>query len=314
MRTLIAIGLAVGAGTAFAQIGAPVLGYLPDGSGIRPVYGIRGAATVAPPLDFGRDFSRIAISPSQDYAIATDATSGTVLLIPSGGSAAPLTGAISNPDLISISPNGAAAILWHGNRGQIFSGLPGSPAVREVDGSFVTAYRGDPALTEAPIALSISDDGQWAAGSWERGTYALGPNAEVRPLTITEAPRAMSFFAGGHDLAIATAFHVFSIADVAGAATLSTLATQRTNPAGIGISSDNRRLVLADRAGSIYSLDLNTASMSQFNCGCMPQGAIPMGRGMFRLTGLANGSFRMLDAVRGELLFVPLMASQGGQQ
>lgn len=305
------------ASAAIAQVGAPLLGYFPDGVSLRPVYGIPGAASIAPALNLGRDFGRIAVSPRQDYALATDASSGAVFLaIPGDASLTSLAGAGANPDLIAISPGGTAALLWFasGSHAQVVSGLPGSPSVRDIDASFITARFDNPALTDTPTALAVSDDGQWMAGAWSRGVYAIGPHSEVRPLPVFETPRAMSFFNGRHDLALATPFHVLSVAGVDGAATVSTLAGRRMNPVGIGVSSDNGHIVVGDRGGLLLSLDLNASTAAEFNCGCAPDGVFPMGRAaMFRFTGLVHGSFRMLDAAKGEILFVPVMPGQGGQ-
>jgi hypothetical protein len=74
-------------------------------------------------------------------------------------------------------------------------------------------------------------------------------------------------------------------------------------------------VVVADHSGLLYAIDLTSGATSQFDCGCTPEGVFAMGRGgMFRLTGLASGAFRALDSDRGELLYIPLMAGQGGQQ
>src|SRR5215467_8076873 len=69
------------AGMVRAQIGPPQLGLVQDGSRLRPVYGIPAAAAVLPPLDYGREFARVAVSPRQDYAIASDSNTGVVLLV-----------------------------------------------------------------------------------------------------------------------------------------------------------------------------------------------------------------------------------------
>ena len=302
------------ASLALAQVEAPVLGYLPDGARIRPVYGIPGAATVAPPVDFGRDFGRIAVSPRQDYAIATDASSGQVLIAMPGGSAHALNGAGENPDVIRISPGGSAAVLWFSatHRAQIVSGLPGSPAIREIDAGFATSRFGETGSADMPLTLAVSDDGQWLAGAWARGVYAIGPNSEVRNLPVYEVPRAMTFFGARHDLALATNEHVLSITDVGGSARVSAFESGRMTPAGIGISADNARLVVADRSGLVYSIDTSGGTVAKIDCGCTPDGVFRLGRDGFRLTGLSNGSFRMLDTGTGEMLFVPLMAG-GGQ-
>jgi len=131
-----------------AQVGAPALGLVQDGSLLRPVYGIPAAAAVFPPLDYGRSFERVAISPRQDYAIASEAGTGTVVVL-AAGSASALAGAAASPDRIAISPHGSAAALWFSAAGrlQIVSGLPGSPSIRDAGAAFLS---GLPASRRAP--------------------------------------------------------------------------------------------------------------------------------------------------------------------
>jgi hypothetical protein len=93
-----------------AQIGVPTLGYLPEGPRIRVMQGIPGAGAVGPILDVGRNLAQIAISPRQDYILASDAVTGEVLKIVPGGASASITaipGASANPDQIVMSPHGA---------------------------------------------------------------------------------------------------------------------------------------------------------------------------------------------------------------
>ncbi len=310
------------AGTASAQVGAPLLGYLPDGKNIRPVYGIPAAASVSAPLGYGRDFGMSAVSPSQDFAIVTDASSGAVLLAAPGGTTTPLTGATASPDRIVLSPRGSAAVLWFAGSGhlQIISGLPGSPSIREVDATFLGVFLDNTTQRDAPGALAVSDDGQWLAGAWSRGLYAFGPQGQVSRLPIREYAGALAFYAGRQDLALASDFHVLSVTAVGGAATVATLyASGLSSPVGMSLSSDNGRLVVAANSGTLLTLDLTTGASSHIDCGCTPQGVFPMGRTTFRLTGLNSGAFRLLDASTGELLFVPLALTpptggEGGQQ
>ncbi len=317
MTRLTGIIFTMAAVTASAQVGAPLLGYLPDGKNIRPVYGIPAAASVSDPLDFGRDFGLSAVSPNQDFAIVTDASSGAVLLATPGGIATPISGVTASPDRIVLSPLGSAAVLWFSSTGhlQIVSGLPGSSAIRDVDAEFLGTFLDNSIQRDAPGALAVSDDGQWLVGAWARGLYAFGPQGQVSRLPIREYAGALAFYAGRQDLAMASDFHVLSVTAVGAAATVSTLYSGGLSaPVGMSLSSDNGRLVVAENSGTLLTLDLTTGASSHADCGCTPQGVFPMGRTTFRLTGLNSGVFRMLDTSTGELLFVPLALTVGGQQ
>ena len=106
--------LGIASTAAWAQVGAPVLGLLPDRGQIHPVNGIAASASIAPALDFGVQFLQAAIAPRQNFALVS-AASGAVLLAVSGTARQPLLAGLSaNPDAIVLSPLGSAAVLWFG--------------------------------------------------------------------------------------------------------------------------------------------------------------------------------------------------------
>lgn len=294
--------------SASAQVDAPLLGYLPDSGSIRPVYGIPAAAGIAPPLNLS-GFAQIAVSSQQDYAIASVAASGAVVLVFPGHGMNPLQGAAASPDEIVLSPAGSAAALWFSSAGrlQVISGLPESPSVREVNVSFLNA---------APSTLAVSDDGAWVAGAWARGAYAFGSNGEVSRLPLRERAIALAFFRGRPDLAVATRLHVFSMDVGGGGATTTVYLGGTLDPAGLAVSSDNQQIVVAGRSGKVLALNLSAGSSSSIDCGCAPSGVFPMGRGILRLTPFDGATIKIFDTTSGGVFFVPLAATaaQGGQQ
>jgi hypothetical protein len=295
---------------ALAQVSRPVLGYVPDAGRIRPVYGLPASAAVGSALDQSRELARIAVSPGQDYVLATAADTGEALLIAPGGLAARLDGVAAGADRIVMSPSGSAAALWFSATShlQIVSGLPSAPSVLDID----AAFRG-----AAPDALAISDDGQWLAGSWPDGVYALGAAGQVNRLPLAGAVSALAFFHRRQDLAIATPTAILTIADVGGSAVPAVVydsTASPLSPLAIAISFDNRRLAEADRAGSVLSVDLSSGVSASFDCGCAPEGLFAMGGSIFRLTGLDPGTVKLFDAAIGDVLFVPLAMAVGEQQ
>ncbi len=78
MRTLIFSCLLGGALS--AQIGGPLIGYVPDGAHIRPIYGLPAAGAFGAPLDAGRDFALTAIAPTQNFALVTAADTGELMV------------------------------------------------------------------------------------------------------------------------------------------------------------------------------------------------------------------------------------------
>lgn len=290
------------------QVGPPLLGYLPSAGHILPVNGIAASASVASALDFGREFLAISISPRQDFALVSAAGSGAVLLAYPNATTSAVAGASAFPDNIILSPSGSAAALWFASQQtlQIVSGLPSAPVVRTVNTSFLTGPSFDSG-GDQPAALAVSDDGAWAAGAWPGGIWGFGPNGEVRSLLPGQAALALAFFVGQENLAAATGSAVYSIADVGGSAAVATLYTSGgTAPAGLAVSADNSTVVLAGRNGGIVAINTATGAPANVACGCVPDGVIPMGGSLFRITGLTGAVFRVFDARSGSVFQIPL--------
>jgi len=309
---------------AWAQVAVPALGLLPNQGQILLVNGIPASASITGAIDFGAatgEFLQIAVSPRQNFALVSAANNGAVLLAYANGTTSPLTGVAAFPSEIAMSPQGSAAVLWFASSRllEIISGLPGSPAVRLINASFLSGQTSD-----VPASLAVSDDGAWGAGAWSSGVWAFGPNGETRNLLPTadrtqgERAYALAFFTGTENLAAATRTGIYSVSDVGGSAAVSTLYGAQSgqspvgpapSPSGLGISTDNQRLVMTDNAGGILTLNLSSSAVTQMNCGCSPSGVFPMGGSLFRITGLTGSVFRIFDATAGSVFLVPLAPS-----
>lgn len=316
MRTFILSTFLCGA--LFAQLGGPIIGYVPDGAGIRPMYGLPASGAIGAPLAAGRDFARIAISPSQSFAIVTTADTGAVMVYKPGASPVSLSGAGANPDILAVSPSGTSAALWFPLTGRFeaVSGLPDSPAIRTVDASFLNA---------SPLSIAISDDGQWAVGLWSAGVYAFGPSNQVIPLQTDPGVASLAFFHNTHDLALATSMRATSISDVGGSMQPSVLydySSQPRSPRGIALSFDNSLAVVADSAGKLVDITLSTAAANIADCQCSPEGLYGLGGALFRLNGTGTGGrsartteLKLFDAAAGAVSIVPpALSIAGGRQ
>lgn len=292
--------------SAFAQVGAPQMGWVPDGTRIRPVYGIPAAAAVGAPIPADQDFSQIAASPTRNYVLVSAADSGTVSIYTTEHGLVALDGAGSAPDSVVLSPRGSSAALWFSsiNQIQIVTGLPDAPSIRRMDLSF---------LGSAPGSLAISDDGTWVAGIWTSGTYAFGPNSGVSRLPV-ESAAAIAFFQGTHDLASAGAAGLQMVTGIDGFAVVSTLlaSADSSQPMAVAVAatSDNKTLVLADQSGSVTAVDIASGAATTSGCSCQPTGLFGIGPSAFRLTGLDGGAFKLFDAASGEILFAPLALTE----
>ena len=307
-------------GLGWAQVSAPVLGYIPDNGRIRPVNGIAASGSAGKALDFGDLFVQIAVSPRQDFALVSSATSGAVMIAYPGGTATPLSGTSVFPDRIALSPSGSAAVLWLASSRslEIVSGLPSTPVVRQFNASFLSN-----ASNDLPAALAVTDDGAWAAGAWSEGkspggVWAFGPNGEARNLMAPDRTYALAFFAGRQDLLLATGSGIYSVTAVGTAATVASLymSSARLIPAGIGVSADNETVVMAEKGGGIVTVQADTGAAAQISCGCSPSLIEPMGGSLFRITGMTGSVFRVFDARSGSVDLVPLASetAAGGSQ
>ena len=293
------------AGVAFAQVGAPQLGWVPDGARIRPVYGIPAAAAVGVPIPADQDFSQIAASPARNYVLVSAADTGTVSIYTTEHGLVAVNGASGAPDLVVLSPRGSAAALWFSslNQVQVITGLPNAPTIRQLDASL---------LGSAPAALAVSDDGTWLVGVGPGDVYAFGPSSEVNRLPV-ENVVALVFFQGTHNLAAASAAGLQTMTGIESFAVVSNLLTSADSslqPVAIAATFDNRTLVLADQSGSVTAIDIASGAATTSDCGCQPLGLFGMGPSAFRLTGLESGAFKLLDAASGEILFVPLALAE----
>ena len=279
------------AGAVSAQVTGPLLGWLPEGSGIRPMSGFPAAATLGRAENLGHALTHIAVSPSQNYVLGTDAATGDVLLIV--GSRVSALSIPVRPDQIVVSPRGSSAVLWYAGASQfeILSGLPATPSIRTADASMVNASS----------LIAVSDDGQSIASASPAGVYEWTPGSAPLQLYGGSDAAALAFLAGTSELAIATSTQLLS---VNGSAT-SVLYSHAFSPAGVAASFDGQEIVLADRSGTIYSLNSTTHMASTFDCQCRPSGVFGLGGSVFRLTSSSIGAIKLLDAAAGSILAVP---------
>ena len=307
--------LLIAAASAWAQLNGPMLGWTPDGSRIRPMYGLAGAGALGNPIDLGRDLALIAPSPSGNYVLGTAADNGQALLIVNGA-ATPIGGVNTGAARISISPGGSSAALWFSSTGhfQIVSGLPGAPSVRDVDASF---------LEGQPIAFAVSDDAQSLAGSWPDGAWLFNASG-VAGLPVNAPIDAIAFFPQQSTLIAATTDRVLSITggitsilydwsrESAMRRPLSPLA--KSPAVGIAASFDSQRVVMANSAGDILALNVAAGTSSLSRCECTPTGVFGLGGSAFRLTSSSSGAVKVFDASTDSVLVVPPMLASATPQ
>jgi hypothetical protein len=309
-RIILGSWLLGAAGAALAQIDVPQLGWVPDGTCIRPVYGIPASASIGTTLAT-QDFLRIAASASRNYVLVCATDSGIVSVYQPDTGMTPVDGAGIAPDSIVLSPGGSAAALWFNsiNQVQIVTGLPEAPSIRQLDASF---------LGSSPDAIALSDDGAWLAGIWTTGVYAFGPNGEVNRLPLEDRVTALGFFWGTHDIAAASTAGLLRVTGVGSfvvvsnvRSTLAASADSSPPAVAVAVTQDNRVVIAVDGSGFITTVQIESGAATTIDCGCSPEGLFAMGPSAFRLTGLQGGAFKLFDAALGEVLFAPMALNPG---
>ena len=306
-------GLSI-AGAGFAQNGSvstPMIGFAYDGpaAAIRPIRGIPGAALLGEPLDTGFAAAQAAISPHQDFALASAADDSRLRIVPlaAGVDASALPESIlPGPHQIRFSPAGTAALIQASGRMQALSGLPDHARVRDIDLS---------ALSPAPDALAVSDDGALVVVAGSGAVWAVDSEGATVQLALPGSTAALSFRAGSRDLlAVSSTGDVhlvrrpgpdpeYRLIYAADAATAAPVAAQ--------FSTSGSHAYIVNEGGQISTIEISTGARSSISCRCRATALEPMNsRNLFRLTtpGQSGQAVLMLfDAAGGEanVWFVP---------
>ena len=299
------------------SIEGPRLGFVFDRAtkSVRPILGIPGAATVGQPLESGLDLRKIAISPMQDYVLATEGEHNQVVVMATNHTPlvpVAIQGADRGPDQLSISAGGKAAALYYkgGNHVQVISGLPAAPKI---------SARLYLSAGQAPSALAISDDGQTLLAGVADSVYWVSPSGEVpilrhlsKIVSITLASNHTALVADG------TANQIHRVKNVTSAVEPDVVAGPKEGiaaPLAVAISHDGKRAFVVNgksRTVAIFDLQSKT-EVSQLSCQCTPTGLDRLaGTDVFRLTEPSTGPMWVLDAGahQSRIVFVPPAVSR----
>ena len=282
----------------------PALGYVYDAGShaIRPVRGIPGAAILGKGIRIGFVPTTAAIAPLQNYAIAVSDRGLRLIRWDAGSPAATaIDGAIASPDQVVFSPSGSAAILYDGasSRMQVVSGLPDSPAIRELQSA-------GPA-----IALAIADDTTVVRVTAD-GAQAITADRNTLPLPLPGDVALLSFNRSNDDLLALTKSGDLYLATNVGANFASRRIyagdSQTSGPIGVRFSPDASAAFVVNQSGSIATIDLNSGSASVLSCQCTPSTLEPFGQtGLFRINDISNRPLLLFDGTpnQNRVWFVP---------
>jgi hypothetical protein len=308
---ILAAGCAPAADPA-AQLGTPVMGYVPDASvkSIRPVSGFPGAAILGNPVDLNTAAEWSGVSPRQDFAILKDARDGKIRIVslPDFTSRI-LTSAFDRPTSISFSPSGSAIALYRRDRPalRMFTHLPQNPAP-----GYQVYLAG---LNTGLLSAAVSDDGELAlllAGSTESATLWLSRSGGP-PVRLGGLPSiaAMSFQAGTDRAVLAAGDgSVYLLENLSSGQDLRLLSSaddRMTDPVAAGFSSGGTRAIVATRRGTIAAFEVSDGAAVFSSCGCRPSSLSPLNSRMLRLNEISEGPLMLLDTTDPQLRvwFVP---------
>ena len=294
-----------------AQMSGPVLGYVLDRAigSVRPITGVPGSALAAPPLGLPSRLRAMAVSPTQDFAVALSADRRRVLMIDLRTAIVKqLLGEDALPDRIAISRNGKAVALDYARAGdvRVLTGLPDAIAAIDIDVSL---------LAGPPDVLVAADDGTLlmsTASAESSRLYRLSPGATPVLLASGGKIAAAAFLGTSGDVVFADQA-TNTVARVKPTGTVSVLASVAdaiASPSAIAATADGSRVFVANSgARSVAILDANGGLLDAVDCPCSPVALEPLsGNATFRLTDLAASPIWVLDGegLRPRVVFVPV--------
>jgi len=300
----------------------PLMGYVFDRSlgQIRTVVGIPGAARVSDPVKLDWKLEHALVGAGGAIAVA-GITGGTALTVVGALDSQPTAVPVENsmPDFDSGAFNGpGTAAIFYGSGCkciQVIGGLPDSPRVsRNIDST---------SLPGAVLALAVSDDRSIAAvavassedGSSPSRILLFDLNGDSTPPPIITSASSLAFTPNGKDLlvtdapsgSVSLALNAGGVVDIA-SASVSASGDAISNPGAIAFTNDGL-LLIADRAGLVHLINLQTNERRSVGCSCRPDSMERMkDKSTYRLTGIEAGSVWILDT-SGEsprTLFVPI--------
>jgi hypothetical protein len=202
-----------------------------------------------------------------------------------------------------LSPKGTAAAVFYEGHLQLFSGLPGAPAL--------TADF--PLTGESPIA-AVSDDGKVALiaqpDSDSMVLFAFDLEANRRRLSAAAKITGISFFPGSHDAVFTTGSELFRLSESGELGLVASVG----KPSGVTLTSDSRRaIVVSSEMNVVSAIDLETGTRATAECSCSPTLVSPLASAdIFRVTEGLDGPTWIVDASRTSLRisFVPKVSDR----
>ncbi len=290
-----------------AGVSGPVTGFVfdaPSGA-LRSMMGIPGAAYIGRPVTSGLESA--AVSPDGASALAV-AASGRLMLyrnLRTAPEVLPVAGAIANPDHFAWAADSIAVYSSRTGRAQFLAHLDSSPsATASLDLSALPGPVNQIAFDGQHLVLAVAGD--------SGGIYLAAPGAAAQRIAASPHPSAMVLSAS--NLYFADVQQISEVRNYAGASAAVPFASDSTlrAPSGLQLSSDGRRLYVADSGARTLSV-FDTASgarLEKFELNFVPTRLDRFGdASVYLMNDAASGPFYVVrdgGAGKTAIFFVPV--------
>jgi len=300
---------------------------------VRAILGVPGAALLSAPLPVPADVTRLYFAPGQQYALAerggsskpqyasrSRAASLRTASLPLAvvtftgaqlGALNPVIG-IAEPDIVSFSPSGGAAVLYSTSEAQleVLTGLPSSPQI-----SLQIARS---SLPDDPQFLAIADDGvTLLEGSVHNAVYLIGSSTQPSLIFSATTLAAMIFAPASSTAAVfdSATGSVSLLQNVSGSPSTRLLTSGLSNlgPAAMVQFDSSAVLVTGSGSNTLWRIDSNTSQSQQVQLPALPASIAPLQLPHRFLLSWSSGQPAWMLDTSGPAQAVYFIAPGGGQ-
>jgi hypothetical protein len=302
-------------------VSGPLIGYIWDQSaaGLRPIFGITGAASLGTALYTGRGYSGAAVSLRRQYALFTNTKGQVALATLPTGEPMQLLDRLSAKQQATVSPTGNAALVYASDLSTLIlvQGLPAAPELQTINlPASVIANAAIVADSGLMLIATTQPDGTTSIKSLtpSGGSFQILTVSQLGGFAfLPHSDSALIADAGQNSVLLASRLgETPSISQIAGSG------DGIAQPLAVAASSDGRWAVIANRQPStIVKVDLTSRTPAdKLQCGCSPAVLMSLaGNSVFVLTKLSAESMSVFDgdAAKPRILFIPGLQQTGVQ-
>ena len=296
------------------QVEGPVLGFVMDGTRVRPISGTAGAAAMGAAISLPLEAATAVVAPGGAFLVAIAAGSGTAeIWIPQTGALLAIPSVAPGASRIILSPTGSAAAFYHEseNRVQVVTGLPGISS--KAQDFLLTPLRnplGDLAVSDDGALLLCAEAAHPASG-FSPAVVVLGAAGDLNRFPLSSPATVIAFAPKSHDALAVSDGEAILVRDAGGSGQPMALAADGLAGATAAAFSANagRAYFLRRSSHLLYVYDFALGgTVAKLECECHLDGLERMGASeTYRLTNYSGAALRILDgtAVPPRIAIVP---------